>query len=315
MDKKLERIILNTTNSTQIIEEDLLQKLWSGYGELSRVKTDKTSVIVKRIQFPTNTDHPKGWSGDFAHKRKIKSYKVEMNWYKNYNSSVDSYSPKFHSCGNISKFQYIILEDLEELGFKTKESISYQEIKNTIKWLANFHGKYLNTKPEGLWDTGTYWHLATRPDELEALKEKNLKSSAKKIDKKLNSCKYQTLVHGDAKLANFLYQDESVAAVDFQYVGGGVGVKDFAYFLSSVLNSNELFEKEKELLDFYFMELRVVLNDTINKDELETMWRKLYSYAWCDLYRFLKGWSPTHYKLNSYIENISQKVLDEVKEP
>ena len=41
-------------------------------------------------------------------------------------------------------------------------------------------------------------------------------------------------MHGDAKLANFLFTSDhsQVAGVDFQYVGGGCGMKDVAYLLS-----------------------------------------------------------------------------------
>ena len=43
---------------------------------------------------------------------------------------------------------------------------------------------------------------------------------------------------------------------------------------------------------------------------VEKEWRKLYPYVWCDFYRFLKGWSPGHYKLNSYSEQMKNKVLE-----
>jgi Ser/Thr protein kinase RdoA (MazF antagonist) len=60
------------------------------------------------------------------------------------------------------------------------------------------------------------------------------------IDQVLNNCSYQTIVHGDAKLANFCFSKEgAVSAVDFQYVGGGCGMKDVAYFLGSCLTGKE----------------------------------------------------------------------------
>ena len=80
---------------------------------------------------------------------------------------------------------------------------------------------------------GTYWHLDTRPEEFEKIEHKQLKSKAHRIDEILKECEFQTIVHGDAKLANFCFSEhgEGVAAVDFQYVGRGCGMKDVTYFL------------------------------------------------------------------------------------
>ena len=96
-----------------------------------------------------------------------------------------------------------------------------------VSWLAGFHAQNLNADPAGLWESGTYWHLETRPDELKRLDDPVLKQAASSIDQKLKDTKFQTLVHGDAKLANFCFSDDGnqVAAVDFQYVGGGCGMK------------------------------------------------------------------------------------------
>ena len=70
------------------------------------------------------------------------------------------------------------------------------------------------------------------------------------------NCKFKTIVHGDAKLANFCFSHDlsNVAAVDFQYVGGGCGMKDVAYFLGSCLNDQELRTTENELLDFTYVD-------------------------------------------------------------
>jgi thiamine kinase-like enzyme len=68
-----------------------------------------------------------------------------------------------------------------------------------------------------------------------------LKEAAPVIDEKLNTCAYKTFVHGDAKLANFCFApDGQVAGVDFQYVGGGCGMKDVAYFIGSCLNEKDV---------------------------------------------------------------------------
>jgi hypothetical protein len=42
---------------------------------------------------------------------------------------------------------------------------------------------------------------------------------------------------------------------------------------------------------------------------LEKEWRSLYRVAWADFHRFLKGWSPSHWKINSYSERITAEVI------
>jgi hypothetical protein len=292
---------------------ELIQNLWCGYGQLIRTTLDDQSVIIKQIKYPTHQNHPKGWVSDISHQRKVKSYQVETNWYKNYNEKLqDAYSPRYISSSESHDTYSLILEDLKELGFVPKASIEWDEVKLCIKWLAAFHAKYLGVTPKGLWEIGSYWHLNTRPDELAAIKNCDLKENASKIDHKLNSASYQTLIHGDAKLANFLFNSKHVSAVDFQYVGGGVGVKDLAYLLSSLYDGDELLINNQKCLDYYFEQLSKYIQlyqPEVEFSLLENEWRYLYPWAFCDFYRFLEGWSPTHYKLNSYSEYIIQKVL------
>jgi hypothetical protein len=100
----------------------------------------------------------------------------------------------------------LILEDLNNAGFPARRlNINETEIHTGLRWLANFHATFLGIQPKNLWSTGTYWHLATRPDELQTLQDTNLKNAAAAIDQKLNDSPYQTFVHGDAKLDNFLF--------------------------------------------------------------------------------------------------------------
>ena len=295
MNELIKEILINKTNSTQVLKVEHIQNLWMNYGEISRVYLDNTSVILKLVSFPKE-----------VHPRKIKSYEVETNWYENYNDKSELfYSPRHIASGQTDKYKFLILEDLKESGFKPKKRINQKEIEACLKWLANFHNYYLNKSCTDLWKIGTYWHLETRPDEFLALTDNILKNFALGIDQKLNSAKFKTLVHGDAKLANFLFSDSMVAAVDFQYTGIGVGIKDLAYFLSSVYSENELFENEAKCLDIYFNEL--------NNKEVEKEWREHYCFAWCDFYRFLQGWAPDHYKINSYMEVMKEKAINVFK--
>jgi thiamine kinase-like enzyme len=177
-----------------------------------------------------------------------------------------------------------------------------------LSWLAKFHASYLSKAPKGLWEVGTYWHLETRPQELAVLDDEKLKRAAVAIDEKLNDCQYKTFVHGDAKLANFCFsKDGKVAGLDFQYVGGGCGMKDVAYFIGSCLNEADCERLEAKILDTYFKYLQSEFQE--RNEALETEWRSLYRVAWADFHRFLKGWSPGHWKINDYSERVGAEVI------
>jgi len=40
----------------------------------------------------------------------------------------------------------------------------------------------------------------------------------------------------------------------------------------------------------------------------------LYSVAWTDFYRFLKGWSPGHWKIHSYSERLAHEVVSQLQD-
>ena len=313
--------ICQKIGATSIRNQTLIQKLWSDYGVLLKVHTDSPthpSVIVKKISLPKIQHHPRGWNTDVSHQRKIKSYQVETNFYQHYNehSSTNYYYPKYLGSMKSRDESLIILEDLDALGFdKRCDFLSFEQAKICIKWLAHFHGNFLNTTPNGLWDTRTYWHLATRLDELEAINDPVLKKAAPLIEGRLNKCEFKTIVHGDAKVANFCFSENAVAAVDFQYVGGGCGLKDLAYFLGSTLSDDEIKNHEAEILDFYFCELQKSLelkkkNQSFQK--IKTEWLELYPFAWADFHRFLEGWRPGHWKLGDYSNAQLNNVLNKL---
>lgn len=111
-----------------------------------------------------------------------------------------------------------------------------------------------------------------------------MREAAPALDRALRECSFQTLVHGDAKPANFCFsaRGRAVAAVDFQYVGGGCGMKDVVYLLHG--------EPDARHLDGYFAALRGALAPGIDGDALERQWRALLPTAHADFERFLAGW-------------------------
>ena len=317
----LQRAVLRPTGAKSITGTEIVQTLWSGYGQIVRCHLDgaaQSSVIVKHVRFPDQRDHPYGWTSDLSHERKLHSYRVETQWYDKYAFECPEQCrvPKQLALEVQDDGVIIVLEDLDASGFPGRRSdADASEIDACLAWLANFHATFLGERPAGLWDTGTYWHLATRPDEFDALEDGPLKAAASTIDRQLASSPFHTFVHGDAKLANFCFSDDGthVAAVDFQYVGAGCGMKDVAYFISSCLDEDESEALAPDLLDRYFELLRDALvrsGKDVDFVALEADWRALYPVAWTDFYRFLQGWSPGHWKLNRYSERLACEVLE-----
>lgn len=321
MNKHFQSTVLKSTGALNLFEVEVIQNLWSGYGEIVRVGLTGSkykSVVLKHVQLEQQ-NHPRGWNTNLSHERKLKSYKVETEWYKTWSSNCNDNCriPKCLALESIEGEALMVLEDLDASGFGSRRtgSVSWDEVFACLKWLANFHATFINEKPIGLWETGTYWHLDTRPEELEIMDDMPLKNAARAIDKKLSESPFQTFVHGDAKLANFCFSKngKNVAAVDFQYVGAGCGMKDVAYFAGSCMSEKDCERFESKILDYYFKELKNAIqakNKEIDFDALESNWRELYHFAWADFHRFLKGWHPGHWKINSYSERVSREVIN-----
>jgi thiamine kinase-like enzyme len=320
--ERLKHKLLALTHSKLIVNMQLIQNVWGGYGQLYRITLSGgkiNSVVIKLVNMPQPNEHPKGWNSDQSHQRKLFSYQVESYWYNHYvdfHRHTHCHLPRCLLSEKNDKQQLLVLEDLRECGFPVlKSSCSLAEAKVCIRWLAQFHILHLQRKPQGLWPTGSYWHLATRPDELAILQDKPLKKAASELDKRLSENPFQTLIHGDAKLANFCFSEDNqeVAAVDFQYVGAGCGMKDVILFISSAVKPEHCAQQAPILVNYYFEVLKkMALHSTFDGDQLELAWRPLYSITWADFQRFIKGWSPDHWKINSYSELLTQQALEEL---
>ena len=321
----MDRFILEITGAERLAPLGTVQTLWSGYGSIVRIGlegADVPSVIVKHVQ-PGTGGHPRGWNTDLSHQRKLKSYQVETHWYERQTEKLVSGLARIPRCFGTEiagDEVLLVLEDLDASGYAgRRSSVSRTELYSCVRWLASFHADCMGMGTDGLWETGTYWHLETRPEELEQLDDPGLKDAASVIDAKLKASAFRTLVHGDAKLANFCFSTDGsgVAAVDFQYVGGGCGMKDLAYFVGSCFRDDEVQQQEEEILDFYFRELGRRMEAAQSGGSaaaLEADWRPLYRVAWADFHRFMKGWSPGHWKLSDYSERVTRDVIAALKE-
>jgi len=332
IDKTVEAFVCGQCGADSVVQTDTLQGLWSGYGTIARLHLRGSSlatVVVKLIAPPASTSHPRGWNTDFSHQRKLKSYQVEAHWYENLVTAYDHAAgqtvvsqpirlPRCHGVLQQDDITCLVLEDLDPEYPDRVDSASMTEAVACLEWLAGFHACHVGCDTTKLWAIGTYWHLDTRPDEYEIMAEGPIKQAAVLIDRQLNGCEFMTLVHGDAKIANFCFSSShtKVTAVDFQYVGGGCGIKDVVYFLGSCLSSDDCQQHETELLNVYFEALSQALEGRLTTEESRRLcaeWRGLYAIAWTDFYRFLLGWMPDHHKVNDYTQILAEKALEELR--
>lgn len=309
----LERIVGGRVRTCERV-----QSLWSGYGELVRLHLDAApapSVIVKWVEPPPpdRSRHPRGWSGRTSHERKLASYEHERRFYVDYASppAAGHRTARCHAATRTETGSCLVLEDLDASGFAGRrgQDPGDDELTHCLAWLASFHAAHLGRAPEGLWPVGTYWHLATRQDELRAMRDDELRRAAVALDAQLRSARHRTIVHGDAKVANFCFGEHGVAAVDFQYVGGGPGIVDVAYLLGSCLDDDGCERHAQRHLDRYFELLRERLPAGVDAHGVCAEWRALYPAAWADYHRFLDGWAPDHWKIHRYTRRMTRLAL------
>lgn len=304
---------------------ELIQHLWAGYGSLRRVRlSDGSSVVVKAVSPPVSPATGDG----IGHRRKLRSYAVELAFYEDIAPLLGAGAKVPKLCwGLASEGRWtLILEDLEGVypGRHGDLEATDVGIEACLRWLGAFHGRFLwdqrtEEAPAAaarLWSQGSYWHLATRPSEWEAIEDLALATAAEGIDRRLRQGRFRTLVHGDAKIANFCFSEDrsAVAAVDFQYVGPGCPMRDLAYFRSSCLREADCERSFEAHYGIYFEALQAAANERGRFDwqACDGELRRLYSFAWADFDRFLAGWSPGHWKRHGYAAGHTAAVLREL---
>lgn len=281
--------------------EETLQSLWGGYGRLVRIRDEQGTRIVKDILWPSGR-------GDDSHRRKLRSYQIEAQWYARWASKVPA-SCRIPSCIRISSRpdgMILEMEDLDAAGYSRRASrLDERDLRAAIGWLARFHAHYMGVVPEGLWKEGSYWHLATRGKEFDAMPRGSLRDAAKELDRRLSQARFRTIVHGDAKPDNFcLGIPGEIAMVDFQYAGGGCGMRDLAYLVDCVFDAAITDAAIGSVLGGYFEVFRAALapGRASQADEIEAEWRALFPVAWLDFQRFLQGWSPAYARPSAGLE-------------
>jgi len=204
----------------------------------------------------------------------------------------------------------LLLSDLtSKFPIQPYHALTYSQTLAVIRWLATFHATFWNptSQPKsksksdgtlplippplqcqdpdnaiGVWQQGGYWYLDTRRDEYNSMLDNEEENSwlikyAEQVSEQIKDIKpqWKTLMHGDAKAANILFdragrkdnkkkkttfsssseatgsassqgtkEEEKInsAMYDFQYVGMGLGVQDLVYFLGTSVESRVLAE-------------------------------------------------------------------------
>eukprot|EP00980_Cylindrotheca_fusiformis_P014941 scaffold4090_cov65-Cylindrotheca_fusiformis.AAC.3 len=172
-------------------------------------------------------------------------------------------------------------------SFVNNSKSRHDEICAVLKWLATFHGATWGMKNQNvvglLQPVGSYWHLDTRPNEHQSIKNKGwqgrLKRAARAIDERLkNDPILQCCIHGDVKDANMLFfttsnnnnnnnkkeEELQVAMYDFQYCGKSPPTKDLAYFFCVAAETNR--DEDNIYLEFYHQQLIQRLQEKKNDE-------------------------------------------------
>jgi hypothetical protein len=261
------------THARSVEVGERVQSLWGGYGEIRRVRLDGAPAIVKAVLPPPR--------GDTSHQRKLRSYDVELAWYRRYAERSPSRVPRLIAGDKCEDGWLFVLEDLDAAGYAGRDG----PVDRCLEWLARFHLAFLGVEPDGLWAQGTYWHVSTRLEELPRIEDPAIREAAPAIDARLRASSFRTIVHGDAKVPNFCFGDGGVAAVDFQYVGAGCAMSDVAYLICGD-------DDEERKLERYFAHLTALGG----APELEREGRAIYPFAAADYYRWYAGWAPARWR-------------------
>ncbi|WP_440056653.1 phosphotransferase (plasmid) [Pseudoalteromonas sp. T1lg65] len=291
--------------------------LWSGCGEVTFIKFEQQHLALKRARVPSQLQHARIAQSEIALRRKVRSYENERSFYHYYASSLPNECnvPQYLDSAIEGNTSYLLLTDFQQMEYRQEKVVNDKQILWVLNWLAEFHAHFLLQPTTKVNKQGNYWHLDTRPDEWQRMPNTRLKQQAHILDQALKCCKWQTWLHGDAKLANFAFNSKQALGFDFQYVGGGIGVCDVMLFFTSVFSGEQLELQANEYLEHYFAELSQAMSHKLTSheiDELTSSWLALWPTVWADFHRFLVGWKPDHVKINAYMQAHTDAVLREI---
>ncbi|KAI0076456.1 hypothetical protein K474DRAFT_1662982 [Panus rudis PR-1116 ss-1] len=295
------------------------------------------------------------------------------------NSGSVKVAKAYHTQGGKDNDGNLLLEDLSiQYPFDAHGSLGRAATECVLDWLAGFHGRFFRIHSEnntpiqfipppneakhsslvslnnGVWKRGTYYYLDTRREELDDMDEEEyawlmpwVEKVNNTIDKELGI--YGTLLHGDAKGANIIFnrsphpsslsarrrggakpltpavsaadststeQPLRCALYDFQYVGLGLPASDLVYFLGTSIQSSLLNQlpSETELLRHYHDRLILVIRGRGGDDKDTEVYPfdvfwRHWELAIVDWYRFMAGWG--FWGNDRWVEKRAKEIVNE----
>ena len=269
--------------------------LWAGMGSVEEIRAQTAehgtiTFVAKVIRLPQRCTSV----GD---QRKADSYDVEAAFYNG------GHAAKLISAGCRVPRPLIVERGTPLVICMTKVpgradlSMDERQTGAALQWLARLHAAYWGharadaAVAAGLQPQGSYWYLDTRADEHSRMPksgwEGRLRLAARAIDERLKADPFQTVVHGDAKEANMLFEGGTVGMVDFQYCGKACFAKDLAYCLCC---ASGVPEAEERLLQLYLADLTVQLAALGGQPPALPQLQDALALAYCDLGRWMSGW-------------------------
>ena len=190
-----------------------------------------------------------------------------------------------------SRFSLLLDDFSEANGWHQVVQTDLAQTQATLQAFARMHAFFwLGNKTEALasslWPIATYWDQAKQPTDQanrlsshlsrfvadfgdpevsEATRRKDygvlLASHAERLEREVHQGEKQTIIHGDAKSANFFYKTSSsseegldVGVIDFQWTGRGLCATDVAYAMWACPQSQVL-DQEQQLVEYYHGQL------------------------------------------------------------
>jgi hypothetical protein len=265
------------------VEKKRLCALWAGYGVVYRLSCLGQNWILKHIEFPSDTS--------VSNQRKIQSYRNECEFYRD-RRTVTCKIPDGIQQKITETSIFLLLEDLTPSYPNIVSDLNSSCLRTALDWLAEFHAYHWNSSKYA--KKGGYWYLETRLEELENIPRRyqHIKDAAGKIDKQCHVEPFLTIIHGDPKAENILWNAQltKCAFVDFQYTGRGLGAKDLAYLVCSSACTEDL--ASDGFLEWYFERLEhhaSQYSKHLNGYTLELL-REHFDWCLLDFVRFLLGW-------------------------